>query len=211
MIRRLAPFFVLAALLGGCASTPDVDTSRLVTDPLSREVGRTKGFDVMSKDDKVAAMKGDLEKMYATVIQKVRVAKVTAYGERRARYNTRKRVGLLAILLGAAAQTLNVESSENLVSVTALSALGGAATAYITTDNSDVDPMSSERVDAAMARIDENVAEYFAQAELLDETEKSTYDAWHEQYGRCVSALRRVELATHDILIPAGVGSWETD
>lgn len=86
---------------------------------------------------------------------------------------------------------------------------GGAATAYITTDNSDLDPMSPERGDAAMARIDQNVGEYFSQAELLGAAEKTGFDDWQSQYGRCVAVLRLVELATHDILIPAGVGEWE--
>ncbi len=207
-MRRFALLATLVALIAGCSSLPSVDTNALVTDPMN-QAAATKGFQGLGKEAKMTSLKADLEKMYGVVMQKVRVAKVTAYGEQRARFDQRKRIGLLAILLGAAAQTLNVESSDNLVTVTALSALSGAATAYITTDNSDVDPMSTERIDEAMAQIDANVADYFTQAEMLADAEKSGFDSWNEQFGRCVAALRRVELATHDILIPAGMVSWE--
>lgn len=209
MTVRVLLLLVPAVLAAGCASSPDVDLSRLATDPLAGDAMDVKSFDIMPADTKVVTMKNKLETMYSTVMRKVNVAKVTAYGEQRSRFTQRKRLGLLAILLSATAQTLTVKSQANLATVTALTALSGAATGYIANDDSTIDPMSSERVGAAMDRIDRNVADYYAQVELLTDAEKSSFTEWEHQYSRCVAALRMVELATHDILIPAGVGEWE--
>lgn len=76
-------------------------------------------------------------------------------------------------------------------------------------EDARTDPRVNREIVEALAQIDANVADYFTQAEMLADAEKSGFDSWNEQFGRCVAALRRVELATHDILIPAGMVIWE--
>ncbi len=183
----------------------------LATAPIFSIYGvNSKEWKTKSGEKKAEALMSDLKMKYEEVFQKVIDAKkIAIYGQiDDVRY--RKKIGLYGVLLNAAAITLNVASTANLVWVTGLNAASGAATAYVTTDNGMLDPLTNQNLQQAKNRIDEKLEGFHIEVEVLCKIDPSTeFPKWHSQYTKTLIALQRVELATTDITeLPPRKKGW---
>lgn len=190
---------LLMVVLSGCATQSAKNLNAPAELGALRHIVAPLAMSSANTIDRTASLK-KLDDEYDKGKAELKEAMMFATYQQRSDYFRKKRIGVLGVLFGVTAVTLNAASAANLVWSTAFTGLQTTATGYLATDDQLVDPLSNQALTEAKKQIEVTHEAYWKTRAALDNNldEKE----WEQKYNEALSILRSLNFKAFSIVPP---------
>lgn len=191
-MRNIMIIFVLITLSGCVSSNQWKGAGKLKVIAPNAEL-------MLSSKGKHNELLDEIDAAYVNIGYDLKTAMLFATFRQREDYFRKKNVGLLGVLFGLTATTLNTASAANIVISTAFTGLQTASLGYISTDEDLVDPYSNSQITLTKIELEKLHSDY---SKLRGELNNYSLEDWDKKYSEAYALLSSINFKCFSILPP---------